>query len=98
MGIVPYIQSGESIPNAEAGIIPHIPIFRFPSEDILSWICFLRKTDIREPVKENLPELQVKIIPDINKFPVKCFNHSSTSIPVFEKLSLQPSLSFTHQD
>ena len=49
MGTVPYIHSGERMPRAEAGSMPHAPhcfLWRVP---ISRWMCPLRKTDTSDP-------------------------------------------------
>ena len=60
MGIVPYIQRGETIPSALAIIIPKTPNFFEPSERKRPWILSFANTETAEPV--TIPKTQYQKI------------------------------------
>ena len=49
-GMVPYIQRGEAMPRALAGITPSAPSFFLWMEPNSRWMAPLQKTEITDPI------------------------------------------------
>lgn len=90
MGMVPYIHRGEAIPNRQERNTPTTPSFFCPRTSKHTVDTVFQKDryqgpqcHTQHPIPENLLELNVKVIPQINRFPLQQFHRKSSPFSGF---------------